>query len=346
MDILAVIVNYKTADLILSCLDHLSVERKVVPGLKAVVVDNASPDASAQRLEIALSNERYSDWVEFEALSLNGGFGWGCNQAIQKALQSHTPPAAIYLINPDTRIEAGALKALVDAITADERVGAVGSQLVNENGTLAGSAFRFPSLAREWVRGHGIGRLARILGVSPTVIESDATCKADWVTGASVLIRSSALQQVGLFDTGFFLYFEETELLHRFARAGWYSLFCPASRVVHIAGASTGVVDGKAKGSRTPPNYVFLARTRYFSLTSGAWTGFLANLMWLAGSVIAVAAWVLSLGRRAKPSSKEIVKCAQLGIWPDAKLSQPSYPSWFEKPGLNPGWLSIKGYKK
>ena len=129
-------------------------------------------------------------------------------------------------------------------------------------------------------------RAARLLRIEPDVVPYGTRGPVDWVTGASFLLRTQALEQCGMFDTGFFLYFEEVELMHRLARHGWKTYHCPESRVVHMAGASTGIVGGKAVTNRAPPDYLFHSRNRYFALTQGKHRALIANLAWLAGYAI------------------------------------------------------------
>ena len=262
MRIAAVIVNYRTPDLVLRCLNALANERSTFPGLRAVVADNASGDGSAERLSFALQQPPFSDWVEFLPLPLNGGFGWGNNQAVLHLLGGALPPDAIFFLNPDTIIERGALAALAADMEHRGDAGAIGSQLLNEDGSLSGSAFRFPSVAREFTRGLRIGAVERLLRIKPMLIPCGISQRVDWVTGASVLIRTSAMRTAGMFDTGFFLYFEEVELMHRLNRHGWKTYHCPESRVMHIAGAATGVVGGKMTNNRPPPDYFFQSRHR------------------------------------------------------------------------------------
>ena len=166
----AIIVNYKTPDLVMGCLAALAAERAALPGLRAVVVDNASPDHSATRLAERLSDPAWADWVDFLPLSLNGGFGWGNNQAILNLLQGAEPPEAVLLLNPDAVIEPGAVAALVGTMAARPDAGAIGSQLVNPDGSLSGSAFRFPTVRSEFVRGLGIDRIGALLGIAPMLV--------------------------------------------------------------------------------------------------------------------------------------------------------------------------------
>jgi len=216
-----VIVNYRTPEMVVACLERLEQERSLLASIEAVVVDNASGDDSVALLSAKLGDAPFAEWVQFLPLPLNGGFGWGNNEAILSLLARDMPPEAILLLNPDTMIEPGAVAALVRDMKGRGDAGAIGSQLVNQDGTLAGSAFRFPSISREFLRGLGIAKVGRLLRIAPVLIPVGEVGPVDWVTGASVLIRTQALHDAGMFDSGFFLYFEEVELMHRFAVHGW-----------------------------------------------------------------------------------------------------------------------------
>ena len=146
MQVAVTIVNYRTPELVLECLDCLDSERRALPTLRAVVVDNASGDGSVEILSDRLGGASFSDWVRFLPLPLNGGFGWGNNQAILSLLSSETPPDAILLLNPDAMMQTRGLVALVEDMTRRADAGAIGSQLINQDGSFSGSAFRFPTI--------------------------------------------------------------------------------------------------------------------------------------------------------------------------------------------------------
>ena len=314
MRVAVVIVNYRTPEMVLSCLEALGNERARLPSLEAIVVDNASGDDSVSILSARIAQAPFAEWVGFQSLPLNGGFGWGNNEAILSLLARTTPPDAIMLLNPDTVVESGAVVALVEELKRRPDAGAIGSQLVNPDGTLAGSSFRFPTVAREFIRGLGIAGVGRLLGIKPVLIDFGERGPLDWVTGASVLLRTGALRDAGLFDTGFFLYFEEVELMRRFARHGWRSYHCPESRVLHAAGASTGVVDGQLKGDRPPPDYIFRSRHRYFALSGGRFLAFLADFAWLIGNMAARAVGTFSASRGAASSRAERASLFRIGL--------------------------------
>ena len=340
MRIAVVIVNYRTPDMVIACLERLDKERVLLPSIQVSVVDNASGDDSVAILSEKLGEPHFAEWVQFLPLPLNGGFGWGNNEAILRLLASDMPPEAILLLNPDTMIEPGAVAALVRDMEGRPDAAAIGSQLVNQDGTLAGSAFRFPSISREFLRGLAIAKIGRLLGIAPVLVPLGEAGPVDWVTGASVLIRTQALHDAGLFDSGFFLYFEEVELMHRFAVHGWKCYHCPESRVVHFAGASTGIVDGQLEGKRAPPDYVFHSRHRYFALTRGRISAWLADAAWLAGDFCARVIAMLGLKRRAIENGAERNALLRIGLGARRKDVYPAITSTTGMPGQPPSWMT------
>ena len=287
-NVAVVTVNYRAAGLTMQCMAALAKERDRLPRMRAVVVDGGSGDGSADELAKALTDPAFAGWVELLPLPVNGGFGWANNQAIQRLAQGDDPPQFVHLLNPDTEIEGGAVSVLVDYLEGHPRVAAVGSQLVDPDGTLAGSAFSFPSIRGEFSRGAGTGVLARLLRVPAISIETQEAAEVDWVTGGSVMFRLEALREVGLFDEGFFLYNEEVELMWRLRKAGWAVATEPRSRVRHLGGALTGVTGRESGESKEPrkPSYLFRSRARFFALTRGQLVAATAYGAWLAGHLV------------------------------------------------------------
>ena len=287
-EVAVVIVNYRTPELTVRCIEALKGERNKLPSLRVIVVDGASGDNSAADIRAFVNQPAWIHWVSFVPLEVNGGFGWANNQAILHLAGSDRPPQFIHLLNPDTEICPGAVVQLANYLEAHSRTAAAGSQLINVDGSLAGSAFSFPTVRGEFSRGASTGFLAKLLRVPPIAIEAPRAREVDWVTGGSVMLRMSALAEVGLFDEGFFLYNEEVELMWRFRKAGWKVAIEPLSRVIHIGGAATGVVNptGKDKLERRLPPYVFRSRSRYFGLTRGRAVAAAAYGAWLTGNVI------------------------------------------------------------
>ena len=313
-----VIVNYRTPELTLRSARALGGERGWLPLLRAVIVDGGSGHASPAILASGVADPALSDWAQVLPLAINGGFGWANNQAILRLLREPDPPEFIHLLNPDAEIEPGALVRLVEAMHGNGRIGAVGSQLLAPDGTLAGSAFRFPTAGREFARAARTRALERLFGIEPVAIASAQSGPVDWVTGASVLLRTAALQDVGLFDTGFFLYFEELELMWRMRRAGWEVRHEASSRVRHIGGMATGISYGAHAARVAPrlPAYMFASRRRMLALTRGRGGALAANLAWLGGHLVFSTRRAIGLAAKHVPIRNEGRDLVRAGLWP------------------------------
>jgi len=316
----------------------LSRERVSLPSLRVVVVEGGSGDNSAEVLAEALKDPEYLDWVSLLPLEANGGYGWANNQAILTLAREPSPPDFIHVLNPDTEVGEGAVVALATELIANPRCGAAGSQLLTPDREPTASAFRFPSAGREFAGAAQSDAIRRALGIKAIVVSPEQSGEVDWVTGASVMSRATALQETGLFDDGFFLYFEEVELMHRLRSMGWTVRHVPASRVTHIEGAATGVGAGAVE--RPFPRYWYRSRRRYYELTGGTPALVAANLSSLAGQ--AIAGFKRRLGRPPAGKSLRTDDFLRLGIWPSGRDSRPSVPRLGDAPGKPPAWMSFK----
>jgi hypothetical protein len=144
------------------------------------------------------------------------------------------------------------------------------------------TAFRFPSVASEFEGAIRFGPVTRLLQsrVVPLPIPTVAG-RVDWVAGASLMIRRAVIDAVGGFDETFFLYFEETDLCRRAARAGWATHYVPQSVVAHEGSASTGM-----KEWERVPDYWFASRQHYFTKNHGRLGAAAANLAHLTGGAL------------------------------------------------------------
>lgn len=285
------IVNYCTADLTIACLRSLDRERAEVPDLRVYVSDNASPDGSGQAIAKAVQDNGWSDWVRVLLNPVNGGFAYGNNQVIRAALAEGVRPDFVWLLNSDTVVLPQGLKVLLSYLSAHPGVGVAGSRLEWEDGERQASAFRFHSIASEFVGAARFGPITRLLDrwrVAPDL--GDVPERFDWLAGASMLMPFHVIEAVGLMDERYFLYFEETDYFRRVANAGYTSAYVPDSRVIHYVGQSTGVTSGKV---RRLPTYWFESRRRYFVTHHGRLYAVAVDLALVAGSVIGFVADVL-----------------------------------------------------
>jgi N-acetylglucosaminyl-diphospho-decaprenol L-rhamnosyltransferase len=273
-----VIVNYRTPRLVVDCLRTLASE--IQPGMRVVVIDNASGDDSVAILSKAMRDESWT-WAELQPLDHNGGFAFGNNAAIRALLAEPNPPDYIWLLNPDTIVRPGAGTALVDFLERQPDVGIAGGRLEFPNGEPQTAAFRFPSLLGEFEDTIRIGFASRMLErFRIPIVAQNVNHPCDWVNGASMMVRREVFETIGLMDDGYFLYFEETDFCRRAKDAGWQIWHVPASRVVHLEGQSTGVT-GAHLAAKPRPAYWFDSRARYFRKHHGGAYAFLADWIWI-----------------------------------------------------------------
>jgi N-acetylglucosaminyl-diphospho-decaprenol L-rhamnosyltransferase len=264
MKLLIVVVNFRTPQLTIDCLRSLSNEGMSFDTFRTVVVDNDSGDDSSAKIRAAVAENGWGAWTDVVDSGRNGGFAFGNNVAIRPALASADPPEYVLLLNSDTVVRPGALQTLVQFLEERPEIGLVGSRCEDPDGTQQCSAFRFPSIPGEFAEAVSIGFVNRLLHryiVLPGI--PTTACPTDWVAGASMLIRREVFDRIGLLDEGYFMYYEETDFCLRAARAGYPCWYEPASRVVHLVGASSGVTERKKQVKRRPA-YWFESRRRYF----------------------------------------------------------------------------------
>ena len=164
MTLLIVIVNYRTADLTIDCLQSLQDEVGTVAGTRVVVTDNASGDDSVARLVAAVraptagaAGRRSNPW------SGTAGSRPATTRRSARRLAGADPPRYVLLLNPDTIVRPGALQALVEFMEGQPDVGIAGSRLEEPDGTPQRSAFRFPSVLGELEGGLRFGPVSRLL---------------------------------------------------------------------------------------------------------------------------------------------------------------------------------------
>jgi len=303
MKILAIVLNYKTPDM---TLDAVRAAQKALAsirgGYRIDVVDNDSGDGSHEQLLEACAAW---DDVEYLQTGHNGGFGSGNNYAIRRALESDDPPEFIYILNSDAFPAEDAVEELLAFLESHSHVGIAGSAIHGVDGEPHLTAFRFPSFTSEVLGGFQLGALQRLLPEREVPIQPmpKRTQRVDWLAGASMMIRREVLEQVGLFDETFFLYFEETDLCRRASLRGWSCWYVVESQVAHIGHGSTGLKDK----SKPMPKYWFDSRRHYFRKNHGRAYTWAAN----TAHAIGLATFKARSGIQGKPDHNPS------GFWSD-----------------------------
>jgi hypothetical protein len=165
------------------------------------------------------------------------------------------------------------------------QVGIAGSQFEDESGKPWPYTFRFPTIWSELDDGLRLGVISKLLARwNITRRMPEEPSQADWMPGASIIVRRDTFEQVGCLDESYFLYYEETDFFLAAKRAGWLSWYVPSSRVFHYCGKSTGVTGIKSLNRR--PKYWFDSRQRYFLKNHGRLYTITADVFWMVGYTI------------------------------------------------------------
>jgi GT2 family glycosyltransferase len=225
------LVNWNTREDLAECLASLE---RACEGLEAevIVVDNASADGSAEMVR-----ERFP-WARLIANQENLGYARGNNQAIEASTGD-----LVLLLNPDTVMPPDGLRQLAAFAEEHPQAGAIGCRLVYPDGRVQQSCRAFPTpdiIVYEYL---GLSRLfprSRVFGkYRMSWWDYGDVREVDQPMGSCLLLRREALEQVGLMDEQFPIFFNEVDLCFRLKQAGWRILYTPEPSVVHKVGRST-----------------------------------------------------------------------------------------------------------
>jgi len=235
-----VTVNYNAGHFLVECV------RAALPQVsEVVVVVNASTDSS---LDLCLQQFPGEPKLKIIRNAANLGFAAACNIGAKQAKGD-----VVFFLNPDCNLDASAVSELVRVLTSDDSVGMVGGLLINQDGSEQGGGRRaVPTPWRSFVRAFGLSRFAdrwprlffdfhlhkQPLPEQPIEVEA--------ISGACMLIKRAAMDDVGLWDEGYFLHCEDLDWCMRFRQKGWKVMFVPTARVQHVLGGC----------SRTRPFFV------------------------------------------------------------------------------------------
>ena len=286
------IVSYRSRELLRDCLDSLR-QHPPRAGLHVTVVDNDSRDGTVELVAAEFPE------VELVAAESNLGFAAATNRVIRGGHSDY-----VLALNPDTRLTDGALDRLLELMDARPHIGICGCRLEREDGSFDHAAKRsFPTIAGALGHFTGLGRRAQHGALSQYRATEVEAGPVDAINGAFMLMRRATLDEIGLFDEGFWMYMEDLDLCYRCWEAGnlvWYE---PSVTVVHVKHGSSG-------DYRTPRlNYAFhygmyrFYRKHYAAtrngLVNGAVYAGVAGKLGLSVARSAVARRVLDRSRNA-----------------------------------------------
>jgi N-acetylglucosaminyl-diphospho-decaprenol L-rhamnosyltransferase len=225
----AVVVNYESGELLAECVDALRSDPSAGP-VEIVVVDNGSTDGSVTTLRV-----RHPDVTVLDPHA-NLGYARAANLGI-----AATRAPVVAVVNPDTVIEPGSAGAVLETFAADDTIAIVGPRILNPDGSTYPSARTDPRPTT--AAGHALlGRVMPRNRFTRRYRQADAdpavARDVDWVSGAALWFRRSALDRVGGWDERFFMFLEDVDVCRSVAAAGGRIRYQPAARVVHVVGVS------------------------------------------------------------------------------------------------------------
>jgi N-acetylglucosaminyl-diphospho-decaprenol L-rhamnosyltransferase len=298
-----VIVNYKTRELTMACVESLRGQVDNETG-HIVVVDNNSGPGEVVALEADLEKAGLSEIATVIGLAENKGFSAGNNAGIRSMR------AGNYLLaNSDTIFLPGAVASMLEALMKREGAGIVGPRLEWPDGKAQVSSFNFHRPPSEAIRSADTGLVTSLLRRFEVPVQpSDAPSSPDWISFACALIRREVFERIGFLDDGYFMYYEDSDFCRRARNAGFGILHWPYARVIHLQGRSSEVAEFTLANKRLPDFY-YHSRARYYRKHHGKLGFILANACWLAGRSISLARQ--AAGRKARPVPEGEWK----GIW-------------------------------
>jgi GT2 family glycosyltransferase len=272
-DLAVVVVSYNVASLLRECLESVRDAAARAPfRVHTLVVDNASSDVS-------LAVAQASPGTTIVANPTNVGFGSACNQGF--AIARAAGAQYVLFLNPDARLEPGAIQAIVRGIDTAPRIGLVGPAVTGPEGSPQPPRRRFPTLTDlmiestplDW-RGNGAtGRPWPFIGDRMARYRAadlpDRSGDVDWLSGSCILVGADAFDAVGGFDPVFFMYFEETDLARRLDLAGWRRRYIAEATVMHH-GSRSASQDLRARDRRYYASKMAYARRYHGKLGAAA----------------------------------------------------------------------------
>lgn len=227
-----IIINYNSTDYLIKCLESIYDSLGDI-SVNVFVQDNNSDD----------DINRISEFFP-EVLITNNTYNMGFAAAVNQALKQSFSPYVV-LLNPDTYIEKGFFKSVICYMEDNPDVGVIGPTILDHDGSVQGSARSFPtpltglfgrkSLLSRLFPGNKITRqnvlTNRCDGITPI--------EADWVSGACMVVRRKAVEDAGLMDERFFMYWEDADWCKRMWHSGWKVVYFPQATIVHYVGGSS-----------------------------------------------------------------------------------------------------------
>ena len=272
MKLSIIIVSWNVQEDLVNCLGSIE-ENRPREELEIIVVDNASTDGTVDTIK-----SEFPD-VKIIANSENSGFSAANNQAIRIAKGQY-----IFLLNPDTIVYPNSLDTLITFLDDHADVGACGPKFLGADGQehfSVGYAPTFRSLlySRTFLRSLGIFR-RRYKELTVRNFDSEKSGQVEQLSGAALMVRRTVMEEIGLMDESFFMYYEDVDLCLRITRAGFKIAYVPESVITHLGDRSAGQVSARSRIMLYRSMFIFFRKHR------GKFTTGLFGLIFKPGVII------------------------------------------------------------
>jgi N-acetylglucosaminyl-diphospho-decaprenol L-rhamnosyltransferase len=231
IDLSIIIINWKSVAFTRQCLTSIYANAQGL-SCEVIVVDNASYDGCSEMVKSEFPQ------VTFLQSNHNLGFAGANNSALAQSQGRN-----VLFLNPDTEIQGAALQTMVSALESVPQAGMVGARLLNSDFTLQTTCVvALPSILNQALSSNYLRRTFpewRIWGMRPLFAEGKALLPVEAISGACMLAKREAIEQVGGFSTDYFMYSEDMDLCVKIEKAGWKIYYVPEARIVHHAAGSS-----------------------------------------------------------------------------------------------------------
>ncbi len=287
-DVSIIVVSWNTRDLLADCLASIFMTVSG-PTFDVYVVDNASTDGT-----VAMLRQGFPE-VKLICNARNYGFAHANNQGISASRGRY-----VLLLNSDAMLAPGSLQTLINLGDAVPRAGILGARLVNPDGTFQASYTHFPGIWQEFLILSSLGRLLHgHYYPSQGPHEDEGPCRVDYVEGACMLARRSAIQAAGALDEGYFMYAEDVDWCLAMKKHGWQVWYQPEATIIHSGGGSSR--------QRRPQREadLYRSRVRFFRKHYGGVSAFLLKSLIYGATAVKIAMHsglrMASRGRYGRP---------------------------------------------
>jgi GT2 family glycosyltransferase len=237
MDVSIIIVTWNSQEFIRNCLDSIFLSQSNLT-LEIIVVDNGSSDHTTKIVE------EFYPQVNLIQNKKNLGYAKANNQGIEKVRGEY-----ILLLNPDTQVLEDALSWMYEFMEENPKIGALGPKLLNPDKSVQASCGEFPTFSTLVWEFSGLSRLfpkSKIFGRwKMGYFDFNETREVDQPMGSCLMLRRETLDDVGIFDENFGMFFNDVDLCFAIRKRGWKIYFYPKAKVIHHKGASTKKVKAK-----------------------------------------------------------------------------------------------------